>query len=312
MAAVTEPIRIAVVGLGKIARDQHLPALAASPAFAHAATVCPDGAVLEGVPGFATLEDLLEAGVRLDAVAICTPPQVRYRLAAEALRRGLHVLLEKPPAGTPLEAAQLADLASDAGSTLFAAWHSRFAAGVEPAREWLAGRRVLRGTITWREDVRVWHPRQAWIWQSGGFGVFDPGINALSIATRILPDALSLTGAELELPVNREAPIAAKLSLRLPSGAPIAMDLDWRQTGPQTWDIEIETDDGSLRLSHGGATLTLPSGTREGRDAEYPAVYARFAELVHGGLSEVDTAPLRLVADAFLQGWPIRTDAFHD
>ena len=56
-----EPIRIAVVGLGKIARDQHLPALAASPAFALAATVCPDGAVLEGVPGFATLEDLLEA-----------------------------------------------------------------------------------------------------------------------------------------------------------------------------------------------------------------------------------------------------------
>jgi len=176
----------------------------------------------------------------------------------------------------------------------------------------LAGRRVLRGTITWREDVRIWHPRQAWIWQSGGFGVFDPGINALSIATRILPGTLSLTAAELEFPVNREAPIAAKLSLRLANGAPIAMDLDWRQTGPQTWDIEIETDDGTLRLSQGGATLTLPSGTREARDAEYPAVYARFAELVHGGLSEVDTAPLRLVADAFLHGWPVRIDAFHD
>ena len=34
-----------------------------------------------------------------------------------------------------------------------------------------------------------WHPGQEWIWQAGGFGVFDPGINALSIVTRILPRA---------------------------------------------------------------------------------------------------------------------------
>jgi D-galactose 1-dehydrogenase len=41
--------------------------------------------------------------------------------------------------------------------------------------------------VIWREDVRVWHPGQDWIWQPGGLGVFDPGINALSIITHILP-----------------------------------------------------------------------------------------------------------------------------
>jgi D-galactose 1-dehydrogenase len=95
-----EPIRIAVVGLGKIARDQHLPALRANPAFALAATVCPFGGLADGVPGFETLDDLDAAGVAVDAVAICTPPQVRHRLASEALGRGLHVLLEKPPAAS--------------------------------------------------------------------------------------------------------------------------------------------------------------------------------------------------------------------
>jgi hypothetical protein len=45
--------------------------------------------------------------------------------------------------------------------------------------------------IVWHEDVRKWHPGQQWIWEPGGFGVFDPGINALSIATRIFPASSS-------------------------------------------------------------------------------------------------------------------------
>ncbi|MFX5656779.1 hypothetical protein ABTE24_21610, partial [Acinetobacter baumannii] len=46
--------------------------------------------------------------------------------------------------------------------------------------------------VIWREDVRHWHPDQEWIWQPGGLGVFDPGINALSIVTEILPQAMFL------------------------------------------------------------------------------------------------------------------------
>lgn len=307
-----EPIRVAVVGLGKIARDQHLPALRSNPAFALAATVCPFGERAEGVPGFATLAELRVAGVAVDAVAICTQPQVRHRLAAEALDRGLHVLLEKPPAATVAEAASLLELAGEGGRTIFAAWHSRFAAGVAPARAWLSERRVSRASITWREDVRVWHPGQAWIWQKGGFGVFDPGINALSIATMILPGPMTLDDAELEVPVNCAAPIAARLALATAAGAPVAADFDFRQTGPQTWDIEVETDAGTLLLSQGGAVLTLPEGTRRDSDAEYPALYARFADLVRRGASEVDTAPLALVEDAFRRGRVLRAEAFID
>jgi D-galactose 1-dehydrogenase len=307
-----EPIRIAVVGLGKIACDQHLPALRTNPAFELVATACPYGASTEGVPAFTDLAQILAAGIAVDAAAICTPPQVRHRLAAEALGHGLHVLLEKPPAASPSEAAALADLAAEAGSTLFAAWHSRFAAGVEPARAWLEGRRILGGTITWREDVRVWHPRQAWIWQRGGFGVFDPGINALSIATRILPGTIRLTDAELDIPANCDEPIAARLALEIDGGVPITADFDFRQTGPQTWDIEVETDAGTLLLSRGGAVLTLPGEIRQGSDVEYPALYGRFAQLIGSGASEIDTAPLRLVEDALRRGRVVRTEAFYD
>jgi len=304
--------RIAIVGLGKIARDQHVPALFGNPAFVLAATVSPDGARMSGVPGFDSLEALLASGMPVDAVAVCTPPQVRHSIASIAIRHGLHVMLEKPPAASLGELRALMSEAASHCVSLFAAWHSRYAAGVEAARAWLAQRSVTGGLITWREDVRVWHPGQRWIWEPGGLGVFDPGINALSILTKILPQPLLLRSAVLDVPENRRAPIAARLSLETISGAPIAADFDFRQTGPQSWDIMLDTDRGRLELSGGGARLVVPGDTVIGPDREYPALYARFAELIAAGQSDCDEAPFRLVADAFLCGRFCVTDAFID
>jgi D-galactose 1-dehydrogenase len=222
------------------------------------------------------------------------------------------VFLEKPPGATLAEVAALEDAAGETGATLFAGWHSRFAAGVAPAKAWLADKRIVRVAIVWREDVRVWHPRQAWIWELGGLGVFDPGINALSIATEVLPNAFFLSSATLSTPANREAPIAADLTFRDTTGAPITLDLDWRQTGPQSWDITVETDAGTLRLAKGGAVLTLPSGEVRAEDEEYPGLYARFATLIRDRRSEVDTRPLRLVADAYLRRRRETVAAFDD
>ena len=307
-----EPIRVGLIGMGKIARDQHLPAIAGNPAFSLAATVSPHGAGVDGVSHHRSMAALLGEGPAVDAVALCTPPQVRYDLAAEALARGLHVFLEKPPGATLAEVAALERLASSSGATLFASWHSRFAAGVAPARAWLAERRIDLVQITWREDVRVWHPGQAWIWEPGGLGVFDPGINALSIATHILPRPFFLQEATLAIPQNRAAPIAADLRFRDTEGAPILMDLDWRQTGPQSWNILVETDAGPCLLSRGGASLSLPGGSDDGEDDEYAGLYARFAALIASRSSDVDTDPLRLVADAFLRGRRESVEPFHD
>lgn len=305
------PIRIAIAGMGKIARDQHVPAIAGSADFRLAATIDPAGSGADGVPWFASVEAFLASGVGADALAVCTPPQMRHAVADAALAAGLHVLLEKPPAACLSEAAALEARADAAAVTLFAAWHSRFAPGVAPAREWLRGKRILRADIAWREDVRHWHPGQEWIFGAGGLGVFDPGINALSILTELVPDPILLTGGTLSIPENRAAPTAATLAMRSNAGAPIAVDLDFLQTGPQTWDLAIETDAGRLLLQMGGAILALPDGTRiESENREYAGVYARFAELVRAGASEVDCTPLRLAADAFLRCEPVRVESF--
>lgn len=305
------PIRLAVVGLGKIARDQHLPAIAADPAFRLVATVDPAGPGIGGVAHYADLAALFDSRTPIDAAVFCTPPQVRHALASAALDRGLAVFLEKPPGATLSEVVALEARAVASGATLFAGWHSRFAAGVAPAEQWLADRRIERVTITWREDVRVWHPGQHWIWQPGGLGVFDPGINALSILTAILPQPWVIDEAALDVPANCAAPIAARLKLRSVDGVPASTDFDFRQTGPQTWDIVIGTDAGECRLSHGGAVLSLPTGERQGENREYARLYARFADLIRQGRSDVDSAPFRLVADAFLCGRQTIVDAFH-
>jgi len=310
--SVIKPIRVALLGVGKIARDQHFPAIAANPAFALTATISRQAAGTTALPHVSDLPTLIAHGPAVDAIILCTPPQVRYALAARAIDEGLHVFLEKPPGATLSEVVALRKQAEGRGVTLFASWHSRYAAGVEPARAWLASRHIAKVSIIWREDVRVWHPGQAWIWEPGGLGVFDPGINALSILTRILPRPVFLKQASLQLPENRAAPIAADLHLSDTAGTPIHMDLDWRQTGPQSWDIIVETDAGTLQLSKGGAVLALPTGTQEGADMEYSGLYQRFASLIRSRQSDVDTSPLSLVADAFLLGHRTTVDAFHD
>ncbi|MBD3896824.1 Gfo/Idh/MocA family oxidoreductase [Halomonas sp. ML-15] len=305
-------LKLGLVGVGKIVRDQHLPAIDADPRWRLAATADPF-ARLDGVPAYDSLAEMLEAQPELDAVAICTPTHLRHSQARLALEAGKAVLLEKPPGATLSEVEDLQALAEARRLTLFAAWHSRFAPGVAQAKQWLAERRIQRVVIEWREDVRVWHPGQAWIWQPGGMGVFDPGINALSIATEILPRAFFLREGQLAMPDNCQTPIAATLRFQDADEVPLEVTFDFRHQGDEVWDIHIECDDGRLSLTQGGCRLSVADRVLvEAPEREYPGLYAHFAELVDANASDVDVAPLRHVADAFLYAHRQRVAAFSE
>ena len=102
-------------------------------------------------------------------------------------------------------------------------------------------------------------------------------------------------------------PIAASLAFTSPaaaSNAPLTAEFDWRQEGEQSWNIDIETEDGAtLRLTHGGSRLISDgAATVEAPMREYEGIYAHFAELLKAGESEMDFSPFQLVGDAFLLG----------
>ena len=305
------PIKLGIVGVGKIVRDQHLPSVAKDDNYRLVAAASRHGKV-DDIPNFPDIEAMLEAVPELEAVSLCMPPQFRYDAARTALIAKKHVFLEKPPGATVSEVEDLKRLAQANGVTLFASWHSRYAPAVEAARAFLASAKITSAAIVWKEDVRRWHPNQDWIWAPGGFGVFDPGINALSIVTHILP-AMFITSAVLDFPENRASPVAARVNFRTSDGLPVTMDLDWLQTGPQSWDILADTDKGKMVLSGGGTRLSVDGNVvHDEPEAEYPMLYKRFAEIVRAGVSDVDLAPLQHIADAFMLGKRNVVEAFFD
>ena len=297
-------------GLGKIARDHHLPAIARTPGLDLVA-VASRNATLDGLPCYRTLDDLLASETAVDAIAFCSPAESRHAAVARALDAGKHVLLEKPPVAALAEMPPLLVRARQANRTLFAAWHARFGVVIDPARRLLANTEIGAVSIEWKEDVRHWHPGQEWIWEPGGFGVFDPGINALSVATAILPRPFYLRDATLKIPANKLMPIAADLNFIDTNGVPINATFDWRHPEPRIWSINIETGDGRITLSEGGARLARdgvvlheeqPINQSGLSPAEYPGLYQHLVQLIADGQSDADILPLIHAADAFTIG----------
>ena len=295
-------LKVGLVGIGAIARNQHIPVMRGRDDIELVAAASRSASV-DGLPCYPDIEAMLEAEPSIGAVSLCAPPAPRYAMAKAAIARGRHVMLEKPPGATLSEVAELEALAREAGVTLHATWHSRHAPAVEPMRERLAGAEIVRVECVWRESVRRWHPGQDWIWQPGGFGVLDPGINALSILTHVLPRPFRCRDATLHVPENAQTPIAVDATFADADAAPLSMTLDWREEGDQTWDIRVETNGGKLHLRDGGAKLLADGETIvDEPEREYAGVYDRFLALVAKGESDVDVAPLRHVADIMMLG----------
>ena len=292
---------IAIIGYGKIAKDQHGPSIAETEGLQCAATVSTRGDAPDGIPSFPTLEALASSGLAIDAIVLCTPPDGRVKLAMAAINFGWDILLEKPPGATVLEVQMLADYAAAAGRVLFTAWHCQYNAAVEAAASRLAAQTIISLRIDWKEDVRKWHPGQDWIWQPGGFGVFDPGINALSIATKIVPVPLIIDYASLFIADNHQTPIVAEIGFAGELSGKGAAYFDWRGGGDEIWQIAIETETETLLLDKGGSDLWIDDElVITEKSMEYRLIYTKFAEMLRARRSLVDLRPLQLVADAFL------------
>jgi D-galactose 1-dehydrogenase len=287
-----------LVGIGKIAVDQHVPAIAASLDWTLAATVSRAGSIY-GVPSYTDFDAMLAEREDIRVISLCLPPVPRFDYASRAIAAGRHVMLEKPPGATLAEVQTLEAMAKAAGVTLFATWHSRMAKGVASAKAFLADKVVTEAQIMWKEDVRRWHPDQEWVFEPGGMGVFDPGINALSILTEVLPAPVHLRSAILKFPENRQTPIAADLVF---TGG-VKAEFDWLKQGEQLWEMTIRAGADEVKLIE-GANRCLINGTeiRGTILEEYPALYDRMAMLVKAGTSDVDLAPMVHVADALTLG----------
>lgn len=298
---MTDPIRVAIIGVGQIATAQHLPAIARSPAFELAFLVDPHHQTASAAPCFQSLEEALTSGLPFDAAVLTTSPQVRFGLCQKLLKVAPAILLEKPPFSSLSEARMVSTEAKTLGVNLFAAWHARFAPALDLARVWVAEHVVKRGQIEWRENANKWHPGQDWLWRAGGLGVFDPGINALSILTSLFPETWTVKAPHFKTSARSQTPSVADFQL-LSKEAEIAAHFEFHDTDDDIWTITLEAANGDImKLSDGGARIFI-NGVELSVEAsnEYDNVYNRFHELIRTGRTDFDVSPLELTADTFL------------
>lgn len=307
--------KIAVIGIGKIAQDQHLPVIDKSPDFELAACVSTRGVGHRDVPVFKTPAELYKKMPDVKLVAICTPPGVRHAYVRQAIDAGMDVLLEKPPTPTITEFEDLVAYGEKKGRVLFQTWHSRYNAAVDTAKLILKDEGVASVRIDWRESVRKWHPGQEWVWEPGGFGVCDPGINAMSIFTKIMPFPVFVESAKLKFPANRQTPVDAEIVFKSAEKhkPKLSAGFNWLEESGEIWTVAVETRKGTrLKLEKGGTVLKVNGKeTVANPSEEYEAIYERFAKLLKKGKSEMDGSPLRLMGDVFLLGARENVEEFH-
>jgi D-galactose 1-dehydrogenase len=295
-------VKIGLIGFGAVAR-RHVDVIARSQNFDLCA-IASTSPVVDGpdCPVFTSHGELLADASMVDAVAICTPPGARYSIARDALLAGKDVLLEKPPSVTLGEILALEQIARKMQLSVFAAWHSRFNKAVALAQELLATREIRSIRIKWLEDVNRWHPEQDWIWGPKGLGVFDAGINAISILTQMVPSPVIVTDSEMWSLPGTHSPIAARISGHLTEGfASLRIDLDWR-VAEECRELLFECSDGSaVRLGQSGRSLEIDGVPLIAEhNLEYERLYAHFSSLIEQRKTDVDIEPLRLMADSFM------------
>ncbi len=141
-------VRVGVAGCGHWARTAHLPAVDAHPGADLVALADPDPRNLEtsrrryGVE--ACFADPLEmlADCPMDALIIAAPHLYHYEIAAAAIDRGIHVLIEKPLVLDPADGRRLIQAAAARGVEIVVGYTWHYNRQVLTAREWIANGRI--------------------------------------------------------------------------------------------------------------------------------------------------------------------------
>lgn len=294
-------IRTAICGIGKIALDQHIPTINSSKNYELVAIISNRKYSLN-VPQFSSISELVSSGISIDAITLATPPAVRFDLALEAISHGYNLMLEKPPCSSVEECSILIEAAEQAKVTIFAGWHSKYALMISFAREWIEKNGCDHFEIFWKEDYNKWHPGQKWIKKEGGLGVFDSGINALSMLCELMEVDFSPENVLFLRPSNWKTPIAVSFSLKTKDRVIGKVEFDWRVTGDDIWDIKFFSGSSEMVLSDGGKSMTInkiPIYFEEEKLSEYKRMYKHFEETIIAKKSSFDFKPLQYVSNLY-------------
>lgn len=220
-----------------------------------------------------TYDDLPDGA---DGVIVCTPPALHAAQALRAVRAGAAVLVEKPLCTTLADADALVEAAEGGGRIAYAEnlVHAPIVGLALDHAAQLGDIDVL--------EVRAIQSRPTWgefLTEGWGGGVlFDLGVHPLAVALLLAAPArpvevrATLLGAE-DHPVDEHA----ELHLAFDSGLVARVVVSWQGGERPTWDAQVSSPDGVVRLE------LLPEVLLERNGAEVPLPPAR-----EGGVPQLD------------------------
>lgn len=168
------PIRVAIVGLGGRGKDTYAPCslrfpekmqvvAIADPLEEKRAAVAEKYHISEEMC-FPTAEALLDADKLADAVFICTQDKMHYSHAMAALKKGYHVLLEKPISPNPRECAHIARTAMECGRHVQVCHVLRYTPFYQEIKRIVDSGRIGEVvTIQAMENVQYWHQAHSYV-----------------------------------------------------------------------------------------------------------------------------------------------------
>lgn len=274
-----EPLAVSVIGCGRMGR-RRLEALRAIEGIRLLSACDSDEAAAR------TAEDAYRFPVRrdwrealddgADAVVVCLPNVLHAPVAAEALRRGLHVFCEKPLATTEEDARALVEAALRSGSTLAVGSNLRRFPNVAEAMR-LHG----AGAIGELLSARAWIGHDGWNlatpWyrdagQTGGGTLIDNGIHALDLLRWFLGEVVECTGLvdtarwTPRALGSRSGPLEdnAMGMFRGERGRLASVHSSWTERGGY-FQLEVNGTEGLLRVSCRAGAATLERVSASGR-----------------------------------------------
>ena len=276
-----ERIRLALIGCGAVARIHHLPAIARVAAADLAVLVDPS---LERARELAAkyrprrvVRDYREVTDEVDAAIVATPNYLHAPIAIDLLRRGIHVLVEKPMALSSQDCEQMISAAQENGAVLAVGMEMRFFHPCRFVRQALS--KNLLGRID-SFDLRVgvvsnWPSTTDYFLhkkQSGGGVLIHYGVHVLDLLLWWLGDYAEVSYRDDALG-GVEANCEMKLRLRAGARgtAEISRMRKLRNTclieGERgSLEIELWDPDGHVYLKHGD-DLVLNGCVGAGADA---------------------------------------------
>jgi predicted dehydrogenase len=273
-------LRVGFAGVGHLGRALLAAALPLAPEIVPVAAQDPSVESLDAATAlcptlarFTDYETMLDQAA-LEAVVISTPTYLHGPQACAALDRGLHTLLQKPPALDSRDAAALLSSAARSRGALLVDYSYRYTASAQAIRAATAEGALGRLLAIEARFHNIWGPQQGWFFQrstAGGGALLDLGVHLIDLAlylldfpaARIVAASLTRQGAPLREQDAEAVEDFAVLDGEI-AGAPFHCAVSWQAQIPQT----------EIGLTLYGSAATLIWRNQAGSFFDFEAVEA--------------------------------------